>query len=64
MVPPDRYADCLFPIFIAVLVPLRIYSLPKIFGRSYVDLLDADGQARGRAPDVFGMSSARNVASM
>uniref|UniRef100_A0A7S0NMB4 Bicarbonate transporter-like transmembrane domain-containing protein n=1 Tax=Calcidiscus leptoporus TaxID=127549 RepID=A0A7S0NMB4_9EUKA len=39
------YADCLFPVFIAVLVPLRIYTLPKMFGRSYVDLLDAEGQA-------------------
>mmetsp|Transcript_26759 Transcript_26759/g.90259 ORF Transcript_26759/g.90259 Transcript_26759/m.90259 type:complete len:232 (-) Transcript_26759:108-803(-) len=39
------YANCLFPVLIAVLVPLRIVTLPKLFGRENVDALDADGNA-------------------
>mmetsp|Transcript_62240 Transcript_62240/g.103420 ORF Transcript_62240/g.103420 Transcript_62240/m.103420 type:complete len:563 (+) Transcript_62240:32-1720(+) len=33
----------LFPVLIAILVPLRLYGLPRIFGAAHVDQLDADG---------------------
>jgi len=34
------FVDGFFPVLIAVLVPLRIYVLPKVFGAEYVDALD------------------------
>jgi len=37
------YVDCLFPVLIAVLVPVRIYYLPRLFGKEAVDILDAAG---------------------
>lgn len=41
------YISALFPICIAVLVPLRIFKLPKWFGVSNVDQLDAEGSSTG-----------------
>jgi len=38
------YVDALFPVCIAILVPLRTYKLPKYFGAANVDALDAEGQ--------------------
>jgi len=37
------YVDALFPICIAILVPLRAYKLPQYFGKANVDALDAEG---------------------
>ena len=37
------HVDGLFPLLIAVLVPVRIYVLPAIFGKAHVDAMDADG---------------------
>ena len=39
------YVSALFPLGIAILVPLRIYKLPEWFGKENVDLLDAEGVA-------------------
>ena len=39
------YVSALFPLGIAILVPLRIYKLPQWFGKENVDLLDAEGVA-------------------
>merc|ERR1719263_1568599 len=39
------YIDGFFPFLIAVLVPLRLYGLPRIFGAANVDALDATGEA-------------------
>jgi hypothetical protein len=36
-----RYVAGLFPLLIGVLVPLRIYGLPKLFGAENVDAMDA-----------------------
>ena len=44
------YIDGIFPLLIAVLVPVRIYLLPKWFGAENVDRLDAEGEAPD-APD-------------
>jgi len=41
------YVSALFPLCIAILVPMRIYLLPKWFGQESVDLLDAEGVAPG-----------------
>ena len=35
----------LFPVLIAVLVPVRLKVLPRIFGAENVDLMDAVGEA-------------------
>ena len=39
-----NYIDALFPICIAILVPMRTYKLPQWFGKENVDLLDAEGE--------------------
>ena len=39
------YVAALFPVFIAVLVPLRLKVLPGFFGAENVDLMDAVGEA-------------------
>lgn len=40
----------IFPLLIAVLVPLRIYGMPRMFGASNVDALDWDGNSAEAAP--------------
>jgi len=42
------YIDALFPVCIAILVPLRTYKLSKWFGAENVDALDS----LGKAPDI------------
>jgi len=44
------FVDALFPVLIAVLVPLRLKVLPKIFGAEYVDAMDAVGEAPDAPP--------------
>ena len=40
------FVDGFFPrrVLIAVLVPVRIYLLPTLFGAAHVDAMDADGE--------------------
>ena len=35
------YVASLFPLFIALLVPLRLLCFPRSFGKEYTELLDA-----------------------
>jgi len=46
------YVEGLFPVLIAVLVPLRIYTLPKLFGADNVDAMDAAGEPPQQATVV------------
>lgn len=38
------FIDGLFPLFIALLVPMRLYLLPRWFGADNVNVLDAEGE--------------------
>ena len=40
-----QFIDGFFPFLIAILVPVRIWVLPKIFGAANVDAMDAVGTA-------------------
>ena len=52
------YVAALFPILIAVLVPMRTYLLPKLFGVENVDMMDAEGTA----PEADTLPTAGGVA--
>ena len=43
--------DALFPVLIAILVPVRLKVLPRLFGAEYVDAMDAAGEAPPSADD-------------
>ena len=43
--------DGLFPVLIAVLVPLRIYIMPRIFTAAHVDAIDFKGAVPDQPPD-------------
>lgn len=44
-----HFVDGFFPFLIAILVPVRLYLLPKLFGAAHVDAMDAVGAAPDEA---------------
>ena len=54
------YIDGFFPFLIAILVPLRIYGLPRMFGAAYTDALDAAGEAPDEDDDLEATVSAQD----
>jgi len=56
------YIDGFFPFLIAVLVPLRIYGLPRLFGAENVDALDSAGEAPAPYEDSGGEATAAGPA--
>ena len=53
------FVAALFPVLIAVLVPLRLKVLPRIFGAENVDLMDAEGEAPPQTPEEEAAAAAR-----
>ena len=53
------FVAALFPVLIAVLVPVRLKVLPRIFGAENVDLMDAVGEAPPEVPEEEAAAAAR-----
>ena len=55
------FVAALFPVLIAVLVPVRLKVLPRIFGAENVDLMDAVGEAppQTQTPEEEAAAAAR-----
>ena len=54
------YVAALFPLLIAVLVPLRLYVLPRWFGAENVDLMDAVGEAPPPTQEEVAVDASKN----
>lgn len=46
------FIDGFFPLLIAVLVPVRMYLLPRVFGAAHVDAMDSEGDAPEELPSA------------
>ena len=53
------FVAALFPVLIAILVPLRLKVLPRLFGAENVDLMDAVGEAPPQTPEEEAAAAAR-----